>query len=296
MMIRVRFHGRGGQGAKTASRILGEAAFNDGYSAQDFPIYGAERRGAPVTAFTRFADDEVTERGFIFSPDLVAVMDDSLIVDPMANPFAGLRKGGVAVVNTTKAPASVLPERKDVTVTTVDLTGQALKILGKPILSAGIAAAAARISGIGKKALLTAVSEELTEIGLSAEMIEKNVDFASAIYGELAPATLNTEELASKEELVPLAVVVAGEGIEVVTNTGNAYLRHTGNWRTFRPAIDYARCTDCMICYAYCPESAMSISEDGRVKIDYDNCKGCMICMTECPLKAVSQTREGSTP
>ena len=296
MMIRVRFHGRGGQGAKTASRILGEAAFNDGYSAQDFPIYGAERRGAPVTAFTRFADDEVTERGFIFSPDLVAVMDDSLIVDPMANPFAGLRKGGVAVVNTTKAPASVLPERKDVTVTTVDLTGQALKILGKPILSAGIAAAAARISGIGKKALLTAVSEELTEIGLSAEMIEKNVEFASAIYGELAPATLNTEELVSKEELVPLAVVVAGEGIEVVTNTGNAYLRHTGNWRTFRPAIDYARCTDCMICYAYCPESAMSISEDGRVKIDYDNCKGCMICMTECPLKAVSQTREGSTP
>lgn len=294
-MIRVRFHGRGGQGAKTASRILGSAAFNDGYFAQDFPIYGAERRGAPVSAFTRFSSEPITERGFVFSPDISAVVDESLIADPLVNPFAGLRKGGVAVVNTTKPARTILPGRDDVTVTSVDLTGQALKILGKPILSAGIAAAVARISGIKKKALQTAVAEELRDIGLSAEMVDKNVEFAMAIYGELAPIVLKTEELVSKEELVPLAVVVARGGIETVTKTGNSYLRHTGNWRTFRPTIDYAKCTDCMICYAYCPESAMSIGQDGRVKIDYDNCKGCMICMTECPLRAVSQMREGGT-
>jgi len=296
MIIRVRFHGRGGQGAKTASRILGEAAFNDGYFAQDFPIYGAERRGAPVTAFTRFSSERVAERGFIFSPDISAVMDDSLIVDPLASPFAGLRKGGVAVINSTKPSSSVIPGRDDVKVTTVDLTGQALKILGKPVLSAGIAAAVARICGIKKEALMTAVAEELHEIGLSAEMTNKNLEFASAIYSELTPAVLETEELVSKEELVPLAVVVAEGGIEAVTQTGNSYLRHTGNWRTFRPTIDYAKCTDCMICYAYCPESAMSVGQDGRVKIDYENCKGCMICMTECPLRAVSQTREGAVP
>jgi pyruvate ferredoxin oxidoreductase gamma subunit len=294
MTIRVRFHGRGGQGAKTASRILGEAAFNDGYSAQDFPIYGAERRGAPVTAFTRFSTGEITERGFIFSPDISAVMDDSLISDPIANPFAGLRKGGVALVNTTKPSGSILPARADVTITTVDLTGLALKILGKPVLSAGIAAAVARISGINKEALLTAVAEELGDIGLSSEMVKKNVEFAATIYGELVPLKLETEELATNEELVPLAVVVSEGGIEKVTQTGNSYLRHTGNWRTFRPTIDYAKCTNCMICYAYCPESAMSVGEDGRVKIDYDNCKGCMICMTECPLRAVSQAREGA--
>jgi len=293
-MIRVRFHGRGGQGAKTASRILGDAAFNNGYFAQDFPIYGAERRGAPVTAFTRFSDEEITERGFIFSPDISAVMDDSLISDPMANPFAGLRKGGVAVVNTTKASGSVLPGRDDVAVVTVDLTGVALKILGKPILSAGIAAAVARISGLKKEALLTALAEELADIGLSSEMVTKNVEFATAIYAELAPLKLKTEELPTAEELVPLAVVVSEDGIEKVTNTGNSYTRHTGNWRTFRPTIDYAKCTNCMICYAYCPESAMSVGDDGRVKIDYDNCKGCMICMTECPLRAVNQSREGS--
>jgi len=293
MTIRVRFHGRGGQGAKTASRILGNAAFNDDYFTQDFPIYGAERRGAQVTAFTRFSREEITERGFIFSPDISAVMDDSLIADPLANPFAGLRKGGVAVVNTTKPSASIVPGRDDVSAVCLDLTGQALKVLGKPILSAGIAAAVAKISGIGKEATLAAVAEELNDIGLSAEMVQKNVDFAAAIYQEVSPVELRTTELPSQAELVPLAVVVSEGGIERVTHTGNSAVRHTGNWRTYMPTIDYGRCTDCMICYAYCPESAMSVGPDGRVTIDYDNCKGCMICLTECPLKAITQTREG---
>jgi pyruvate ferredoxin oxidoreductase gamma subunit len=202
MIIRVRFHGRGGQGAKTASRILGDAAFNDDYFSQDFPIYGAERRGAPVTAFTRFSDEKITEKGFVFSPDISAVMDDSLISDPIANPFAGLRKGGVAVVNTTKPSGSLLPGRDDVTVATVDLTGQALKILGKPILSAGIAAAVARIAGINREALLKALSEELGDIGLSAEMVAKNVEFATTIYHELTPLKLKTEELPTTENLM----------------------------------------------------------------------------------------------
>lgn len=292
MTIRVRFHGRGGQGAKTASRILGTAAFYDGYFAQDFPIYGAERRGAPVTAFTRFSKEEITERGFVFSPDISAVMDDSLVTDPMANPFAGIRKGGVAVINTTKPKGSFLSDRGDVTVAPIDLTGQALQILGKPILSAGIAAAVSGVSGIREEALVSAVVDELREIGLSPELAQKNVEFAKAVYGELSPVELRTTEMTTNEALIPLALVISESGIEKVTRTGNSFLRHTGNWRTFRPIIDYAKCTDCMICYAYCPESAMSVGQDGRVKIDYDNCKGCMICITECPLKAVSQIRE----
>jgi pyruvate ferredoxin oxidoreductase gamma subunit len=293
MTFRVRFHGRGGQGAKTASRILGNAAFNDGLFVQDFPIYGAERRGAPVTAFTRFSNEEITERGFIFSPDIVAVMDDSLTDDPIANPFAGLRKGGCAVVNTTKNADSIYPERNDIVVSAVDLTGRALKTLGKPVLSAGIAAAVARVAGIGKEALLDAVAEELQEIGLSGEMVKKNIEFARAVYTETEPIDLVTTELESKEVLVPMAVIVSNERTEDVTLTGNSAARHTGNWRTFRPSIDYTRCTDCMICYAYCPESAMSVGEDGRVHIDYDNCKGCMICVAECPLRAIGQAREG---
>jgi pyruvate ferredoxin oxidoreductase gamma subunit len=292
-MIRVRFHGRGGQGAKTASRILGNAAFNDGFYTQDFPIYGAERRGAPVAAFTRFSDRAVTERGFVFSPDVVAVMDDSLISDPFVGPFVGLRKGGVAIVNTTGPAESMLPGRDDVTVLAVDLTGQALKVFGKPVLSSGMAAAVARVSGIREDAFLAGLAEELHDIGISDEVAEKNRLLSADIYKQLRPMELQTVELSPTEKLVPLEAVVAGGGIEAVTHTGNSARRHTGNWRAYRPTIDYARCTNCMICYSYCPESAMSLREDGKVVIDYDNCKGCMICLTECPLRAIGQVREG---
>jgi pyruvate ferredoxin oxidoreductase gamma subunit len=296
LMLRVRFHGRGGQGAKTASRILGSAAFNDGYNVQDFPLYGAERRGAPVTAFTRFSDQEIAERGFIFSPDIVAVMDESLIDDPLASPMSGLRRGGVAVVNTTRPREEVCPERTDVSVSTLDLTGTALEVLGKPILSAATAAAVARIVSITQDSLLKAVADELRDIGLSQELTSKNLELAEKVYSSLTPRELKTEELVSAEKLVPLAILVEGAGSEDILASGSSSSRQTGNWRTFRPIIDYAKCTDCLICYAYCPESALSLGSDGRLHIDYDNCKGCMICMTECPLRAITQQMEVSRP
>ena len=94
-MQAVRFHGRGGQGAKTASRILGTAAFFEGFVAQDSPIYGAERRGAPVAAYTRIAKEPIRERGLIARPDLVVIADASLINDP------------AAVVPTTLTPSGI---------------------------------------------------------------------------------------------------------------------------------------------------------------------------------------------
>jgi len=295
LIIRTRFHGRGGQGAKTASRILGSAAFGDGYNVQDFPLYGAERRGAPVTAFTRFSDQEITERGFIFGPDVVGLMDESLLDDPLANPLAGLRKGGVAVVNTTRKVSDLKSDRRDITILTLDLTGLALNALGKPILSAAVAAAVARVVSVTEGSLAAAVAEELGYVGLSQDTIEKNVELARKVYSSLEPIELKTEELESSERLVPIAFVLQGSGNEDILAAGNSPLRGTGDWRTFRPVIDYAKCTDCLICYAYCPESALSLGADGRLHIDYDNCKGCMICMTECPLKAVAQQMEVST-
>jgi pyruvate ferredoxin oxidoreductase gamma subunit len=294
-MLRARFHGRGGQGAKTASRILGSAAFSDGYSVQDFPLYGAERRGAPVAAFTRFSDQEITERGFIFNPDVVALMDDSLLDDPRANPLAGLRKGGVAILNTTRQANDLQLDRSDISILTLDLTGLALTSLGRPILSAAVAAAVARVVAITEESLLGAVAQELRDVGLSDEVVAKNVDLAKRVYSSLEPHELRTEELPSTERMVPFAFIVEGSGSEDILAAGNSPLRGTGDWRTFRPLIDYAKCTDCLICYAYCPESALSLGDDGRLHIDYENCKGCMICMTECPLRAITQQMEMST-
>ena len=89
-MTAIRFHGRGGQGAKTASRILGTAAFLEGFVAQDSPVYGPERRGAPVSAYTRIAKEPIRERGVIVRPDLVVVADPSLIADTAARVLEGI--------------------------------------------------------------------------------------------------------------------------------------------------------------------------------------------------------------
>ena len=98
-MIAVRFHGRGGQGAKTASRILGTAAFLEGFVAQDSPIYGAERRGAPVAAYTRIAKEPIRERGLIVHPDLVVVADASLIPDLAARVLEGIDERTAVFIN-----------------------------------------------------------------------------------------------------------------------------------------------------------------------------------------------------
>ena len=79
-MYRIRFHGRGGQGMKTSSRILGSAFFYEGYEVQDAPKYGAERRGAPISAFVRADKKSIFERGIIHNPDLVVISDESLLI------------------------------------------------------------------------------------------------------------------------------------------------------------------------------------------------------------------------
>ena len=88
-MLRIRFHGRGGHGVKTASRILGTAAFISGFHAQDSPIYGAERRGAAVAAFTRISRQPIHERGVIAQPDLIVIGDETLLRDAGSAVLAG---------------------------------------------------------------------------------------------------------------------------------------------------------------------------------------------------------------
>ena len=92
-MYRIRFHGRGGQGMKTASRLLGAAFFREGYEVQDAPRYGAERRGAPIFAYVRADRVPINERGIIRHPDLVIVADDSLVPVPAAGVWVTLEKG-----------------------------------------------------------------------------------------------------------------------------------------------------------------------------------------------------------
>ena len=100
-LIEIRWHGRGGQGAKTASLLLADAAFNTGKYIQGFPEYGPERMGAPITAYNRISDEPITVHSNIYYPDFVVVVDDSLLES--VDVTAGLKKEGAIVINTTKS-------------------------------------------------------------------------------------------------------------------------------------------------------------------------------------------------
>ena len=99
-LIEIRWHGRGGQGAKTASLLLADAAFNTGKYIQGFPEYGPERMGAPITAYNRISDEPITVHSNIYEPDFVVVVDDSLL--DCVDVTAGLKEEGAIVINTTK--------------------------------------------------------------------------------------------------------------------------------------------------------------------------------------------------
>jgi len=106
-MIEIRWHGRGGQGAKTASLLLAEAAFDTGKYVQGFPEYGPERMGAPITAYNRISDEPITIHSNIYEPDYVIVVDETLVA--AVDVTAGLKKDGAIVINSAKDPEEFRP-------------------------------------------------------------------------------------------------------------------------------------------------------------------------------------------
>jgi pyruvate ferredoxin oxidoreductase gamma subunit len=291
-MIKVRFHGRGGQGMKTSSRILGTAAFLSGLYAQDFPIYGAERRGAPVVAFTVISEEPILERGYIFDPDILLISDETLLLDKQTDPTKGVSKESIVFINSSKN-REYFEERIGKKVIVEDLTQIALETLGRPILSTLIAGVATKLVGIKQKYLEEAVKEELEQIGISEEIIRKNVLAATVGYNKVQEVKI--EKIRSLEPEVKVVEIEYDNpeiSTPVISFVANSYLKKTGTWRVFKPVINYQKCKSCRLCYVYCPESTIKWENNFPV-VDYENCKGCLICAQECPLKAIETTREG---
>lgn len=112
-MIEIRWHGRGGQGAKTACLLLADAAFASGKHVQGFPEYGPERMGAPITAYNRISDTPCTIHSNIYQPDFVVVVDDSLLSTVAVT--AGLNPEGAIVINSALSPEQIRPRLGDYT-------------------------------------------------------------------------------------------------------------------------------------------------------------------------------------
>jgi len=150
-MPEVRFHGRGGQGAVIASRVLAEAAFLGGHFVQAFPAFGLERRGAPVLAFTRIDHARMTNHSQIHEPDAVVVLDSSLL--KLVNVQAGLKKQGIVIINSELPPAQLIEiEDSSFKAATVNANAIALGYrLGsrtQPIVNTAILGALAKTTGI----------------------------------------------------------------------------------------------------------------------------------------------------
>ena len=147
-MIEIRWHGRGGQGAKTASLLLADAAFNTGKYIQGFPEYGPERMGAPITAYNRISDKPITIHSNIYEPDYVVVVDDTLL--EVVDVTAGLKEEGAIVINTTKSAdylKSVLKGYKG-SVYTIDARKISEEALGRYFPNTPMLAAIVKVSGI----------------------------------------------------------------------------------------------------------------------------------------------------
>lgn len=295
-MVSIRFHGRGGQGAKTASRIVGTAAFLEGFTAQDSPLYGAERRGAPVLASTRFGREPIRERGVIVQPDLVVIADASLISDPAARICEGVDGRTAMFVNAPLTPDQAreqfsLPGR----VTTLDLTGIALEQFGKRgAISALLGAVAARLAGLRRESLHEAIACELADLGLSDTVIVQNQAAAGRCYESVPAIPMHTggPRPGSPERLHTPVYESPTRGTASITAAPNSGIRSVSGWRTFRPVLRPDLCNGCWLCFANCPEGAITIKPDGKPAIYYPHCKGCLDCVEVCPTDAMTVERE----
>jgi pyruvate ferredoxin oxidoreductase gamma subunit len=300
IMLRIRFHGRGGQGMKTASRIVGTAAFHEGHYAQDAPIYGAERRGAPMAAFTKIDDQPILERGLIASPDIVVVADETLLADPQVQPLQRLTAHGTILLNSGSAPEDLAESYAiSARIAVLDGTQLVLTHLGSVAgLSVALGAATCRLAGLGLASTEHAVREELQGL-LITSLVEKNLILARLGYEQvmimperelLGSATPVSSSL--PPQIVAPTYRGALRGTPSIVASANTPLRKTGNWRVWRPVIDYTRCSQCWVCFVSCPEGAIALDDNDNPLIDYDVCKGCLICVEECPTHTIGKILE----
>ena len=147
-MVEVRWHGRGGQGAKTASLLLADAAFNTGKYVQGFPEYGPERMGAPISAYNRISDERCVVHSNIYEPDYVVVVDATLLT--AVDVTGGLKKDGGIVINSAKDPEELRPllEGYEGKIYTIDAGKIAEEEIGRNIPNTPMLGAIVKVSGV----------------------------------------------------------------------------------------------------------------------------------------------------
>lgn len=184
--VEIRWHGRGGQGTKTASLLLADAAFNTGNYVQGFPEYGPERMGAPITAYNRISNEKITIHSNIYNPDYVVVVDDTLLSS--IDVTAGLKETGAIIINTSKSPDDIRKYLKGYqgTVCTIDARKISEETMGKNFPNTPMLGAVIRVSQV------------LEEEQFLQDM-KKSFEHKFATKPHLVPGNMKALEMSMKE-------------------------------------------------------------------------------------------------
>lgn len=179
-IIEIRWHGRGGQGAWTASELMARAAINEGKYIQSFPEFGPERMGAPIRAFTRISEKPINLHCTVYNPHVVVVLDPTLMKTvPIAD---GVRPNGTIVVNTKENPEELRQNLGQVNAKlwTVPATEIALNIIGRPITNTAMLGAAVRATALVRLQSI----EEAVKKRFPQQIAEKNIAVVKKAYEE----------------------------------------------------------------------------------------------------------------
>ncbi|MFC2145289.1 2-oxoacid:acceptor oxidoreductase family protein [Actinomycetota bacterium] len=187
-LIEIRWHGRGGQGAVTASKLLAEAALSEGFYIQAFPEYGAERMGAPVRSFNRISSEVIDLHCQISNPDIVMVLDQTLL--ETIDVIAGIKNGGSIIINTPKSPGEILSmlqkkDDKNISFYTVDASRISLDTIGKVIPNTPMVGALIKVMGLLKLKTLDTIIKKTLSKKISAPIVEANMIAAKKAYEEV---------------------------------------------------------------------------------------------------------------
>jgi 2-oxoacid:acceptor oxidoreductase gamma subunit (pyruvate/2-ketoisovalerate family)/2-oxoacid:acceptor oxidoreductase delta subunit (pyruvate/2-ketoisovalerate family) len=294
-MYEVRFHGRGGQGAVMAAQALASAAFQEGGYATAFPFFGAERRGAPVLAFTRIDKKRIYRKTQVYEPDFVIILDEGLIES--VNVVEGLKNDGMVIVNSEKKPEEI-DVGMDIKMATVDATSVALEVLKQPATNSAILGAIAKATDL---VTIESIEKGIIQVfgdRLGPKIGDLNAKAARVAYGRTIvgeshghrPLVAASKWLPDVKELPMGAASIPMKTEAGLVGPGSFLENKTGSWKVFHPEYDRAKCTMCNFCWFYCPEGCIYRKED-RMEFDMEYCKGCGICANECPTEAIKMVR-----
>lgn len=313
-MIEVLWHGRGGQGAFTAARLLGAAASLDGKRhALAFPSFGPERRGAPMRAFTKIDTVQVGDRSAVAKADFVIYLDGTLLAPGWERE---LKPGGICLVNTADA-------LDDPRLLAIDADGLATEILGRPIPNTVFLGALAQLADCVDRESV----EEAIRQYMPAKLHEANIKVVERAIALVQQAKVAGHEEADVDESAGQAVTAA-KAVTALHRSAHSSAAHmpqlfatvpepsayadttcyaagyltqvNAGWRNIRPVLDAGACTGCLQCYLYCPDGCIfrparqtaDAAGAAAVAIDYDFCKGCGVCVEVCRFGALAMVPE----